>query len=128
MIDLVQMAAEKKGVKAGWRWCKISTIGMPEDYIRVWGSVPIGTIRSGPRKGRPKWPKEKDLETVFIRRKDMDALAEEWERETGVCHICEGSRKQQYGWSKKNGAMFRDCDRCKGTGIAGAISVNGEQQ
>jgi hypothetical protein len=117
MIDLFNLTARRvHNMPEDWRWCRLNSHNKPEDFIEVEGAIPTGVFKSGPRKGRPKWPKE--LQTIWMRRRDMDRVAIEWEKETGKCHKCDGTGQEWAGWNKEEGRKTRKCDRCSGSGKA----------
>ena len=115
MIDLFQLTLERvHKVPHGWRWCELDGHDKPEDFILVRGAIPVGEYKSGKKKGRTKWPKE--LQTIWLRRREMDQVACDWEQETGKCHRCDGSGQECCGWSVKDGKSYRQCSRCGGVG------------
>lgn len=115
MIDFFNMTAHRvHGMPEDWRWCQLDGHDKPEDFIEVKGSIPIGQFKSGPRKGRTKWPKE--LQTIWMRRREIDRVRDDWESENHTCHKCEGSGEECYGFSKHQGRKMRTCQRCNGTG------------
>jgi len=117
MIDLFQLTAQRRhGVPAGWRWRKLDSFNKPKGFIEMQGAVPIGEYKSGPRKGRPKWPKESECQTIWLKDSEMDEVAAEWESETGKCHKCDGSGQEFWAWSAKDGTKTRTCKRCEGSG------------
>jgi hypothetical protein len=110
------MAAHRlHGKPAEWRWFSLNSGDAPEGFVKVVGAVPVGTYRSGKRKGRPKWPK--DGETLWIKRDDFTAMQAAWESETGKCAGCCGAG----GTIKRasiDGAEYQECRVCCGTGEA----------
>jgi hypothetical protein len=83
----------------------------------VTGAIPIGTYRSGPRKGRPKYPK--DSQIVVVTTEELNAKAKEYEKETGNCWECKGTGLVFVGWSKAEGSKRNTCPRCSGVGKLG---------
>jgi hypothetical protein len=117
MLDLFNLTARRvHDMPEGWRWFSLDSYNKPEDFIEVKGAIPCGVITRGPRKGSPKWPKEYD--TLWIRRRDMDRVALEWEQETGKCYKCEGTGQEFAGWSTDKGSRTRECSRCTASGKA----------
>jgi hypothetical protein len=109
VIDFFSLAVQRMhGQPPEWQWCKLDA-NMPEDFILIEGAVPVGVVRSGKRKGSPKWPAAANRSKHYVRKSFVDSLKEEWEAVNGICSSCEGS-----GSSKacSNGKCFR----CKGTG------------
>lgn len=73
-----------------------------------------------PKKGKPgqyAWRRgDKSTErTVVITIDEHKAWLIEWERKTGKCHECQGS-KEVMASCGVNGITYRTCPRCKGTG------------
>jgi hypothetical protein len=117
MLDLFQMTAERiHNVGAGWKWCHVSAIDVPPGFIKVRGAIPIGQYKSGKRKGHPKWPKDDQLQTLWMKKTDMDAMALQWEVEQQKCHKCEGSGEVVVSSHVVHGKTFGKCKRCKGSG------------
>jgi hypothetical protein len=115
MIDFFNLTAQRiYGKPDGWQWCRLDAHNKPDDYIEVKGEVPIGVIRSGKRKGSPKWPKT--LHVVWMRMSEIESVKMQWEQETGKCSKCYGEGHESYGWSRDSGQMLRKCRRCEGTG------------
>ena len=116
MVDFLQLTAERvHKVPKGWKWCKVDSHNKPDDFIEMQGAVTVGEYKSGPRKGRPKWPKE--LQTIWMRRSEIDRVAIEWEIEEGKCQKCYGAGQESVGWSKAEGTRYRKCQRCNGSGL-----------
>lgn len=99
-VDFFNLTAIRvHGKPQGWRWYTLDSHEMPEDFIKIeGGSSPC------------------DLETIWIRERELDETRELWERESGKCSECLGSGKTLASWSKRNGETFRQCKRCEGTG------------
>jgi hypothetical protein len=117
MIDLFQLTAERvHKVPSGWRWCRLDSHNKPQGFIEMQGAIPIGEYKSGPRKGMPKWPNSDQLQTIWIQESEMNAVAEQWESETGKCHKCDGSGKTVASSHVVHGKTYRECKRCKGSG------------
>ena len=117
MLDLFNLTACRVyGMPDGWEWCRLDSSNAPPGFVFAEGAVPVGIYKRGPRKGRKKWPKQ--LQTVWIEWSVMQQIANRWETETGLCHKCEGSALETYGWSSRDGEKTRPCKRCSGTGKA----------
>jgi hypothetical protein len=82
------------------------------------GAVPIGAYSRGPRKGRPKWPPRKQLQTVVITHNEMRQEKIRWEHETGLCSACGGSGQTVASISIHSPTTYRECSACGGTGAA----------
>ena len=65
----ILVCREKYGVPEAWQWTTLDARNQPEDFVRVSGACPVGVWRSGPRKGRPKFGKQRD--TFFVRRVEV---------------------------------------------------------
>lgn len=70
-------AQEIFGVPDGWRWCSVKTLGSSRQiaegkatHFEMKGAVP-GFYTRGPRKGRPKWPGDKDLDVFIVNFKEF---------------------------------------------------------
>ena len=87
------------------------------------GSVPIGIISRGPRKGRPKFPPRNQWRAVVISNEQVAETWRQWEAETGRCSHCGGSGQQVKSISVTEGASYRTCSGCGGTGKTGGGSV-----
>jgi hypothetical protein len=110
--DIMDFAESKSSIP-GWKAFRWEKVG--DDSI-VTGSVPTGTYRSGPRKGRPKFtgPETK----VIVTKAELEVTAAAYESTTGKCWDCKGSGQTWAGWSKDEGTRYETCSRCKGTGTA----------
>lgn len=111
--DFWNMAVKRKhGVSAEWKWCKLNSADMPEDFVQVTGAVPVGLISRGLRKGRSKWPKQ--LQTFCIRMADVEFEMRQFELASGKCAKCLGEGVEPFSWSRTDGAKYRQCRRCEG--------------
>jgi len=81
------------------------------------GAVPIGTYSHGPRKGRPKFPPRAHLLRVVITPDEVRQTRIQWENETGLCCHCGGSGETVKALGI-NGATYRQCIACNGSGQA----------
>jgi len=112
--DFISLTAQRlHGMPNGWRWAKVNSHNKPEDYILVEGGV-LTVWKRGPRKGTPRWPVK--LDSIWMRRGEINQVSDEWERETGQCHRCGGDGQESVGWNKETGRKLRECRRCKGSG------------
>jgi hypothetical protein len=108
--DCEDLAKSKAGIE-GWKACCWERAG--DDSI-VTGSVPVGTYRSGPRKGRLKFVGP--FTKVVVTRSELESAAIAYEATTGLCWDCKGSGRVVVGWSKAEGSRYQSCDRCGGSG------------
>jgi hypothetical protein len=100
-----QVVIAKHNKPIGWHWHSLDAHEMPEDFVKVTGSVPTGVVSRGPRKGSMKW--SAPSESVFIRMSEVRAAEREFEQQTGKCHCCQGEPPK---------AGKQPCVVCKGTG------------
>lgn len=124
MTLLEQQAREKANQGPDWgvyRWEHL-----PESNgMMLTGAVVTATYKSGKRKGMTNWTK-RDASTerrIFISYAEREAYEAAWEASTGKCSRCEGEGKTPAGWSKDTGQTYRDCPKCKGTGLAKVAEV-----
>lgn len=112
------IARRKLSVGPEWKWCRIEAIdksarpNVRRDMI-VEGGIPV-LIKSGPRKGRPKWNRKECL-TAVVTEEEIAAEAAAYEREIGKCSDCRGTKKTVLGFGK-GGTTYRECRKCGGTG------------
>ena len=118
--DVYNLAAQRfKGMPVDWQWFSIQSKESPYGrFVQVTGAVPVGFYSQGPRKGRPKWPINKDCQIFQFTPAQLDEVFFAWEAQTGDCFKCGGSGQESFGWSKAEGKRYRQCSRCGGTGKA----------
>jgi hypothetical protein len=118
--DVYNLAAQRlKGMPEDWQWFSIESKESPFGrFTQVTGAVPVGFYSRGPRKGRTKWPANKDCQVFQFTPAQLDDVMLAWEAETGNCFTCGGDGQEQFGWSKAEGRRYRQCSRCGGTGKA----------
>lgn len=97
-----------------WAWCSLDAMDVPPGFVKVTGAVPSGVVKSGARKGRPKFPKE--LETIWMKHSDIAGVKADWERETGRCCECWGTGGTVVSASVSEGTRYRRCRKCGGSG------------
>lgn len=102
----------------GWRLYAIQAI--KPSGILIKGAVCTATFKRGPRKGQTNWSKRlaETERTVCFSVAEVDAFRAEWERETGKCNECTGTKQTLARWSSTEGTTYRTCRRCNGTGRA----------
>lgn len=86
---------------------------IPAGYTKVSGAV-APKLPNGERD----WGK-KDMAsdaTFMVKNADVDAWADQREKETGKCRRCCGEGKEWTGWSREHGSRFKTCSKCGGTG------------
>jgi hypothetical protein len=119
--DFFSLIAQSRGMPEGWRWYEAQAVGsheQPREHraFMLRGGVPSVLFKSGPRKGQANWSKAEHQAELVITYRDLDAFTAQWEIETGLCSKCGGSGQESAGWSKVEGAKYRDCTRCSATG------------
>lgn len=119
-----ECAHEAVKLPEGWLWYQISAVGRHPNFqgTMVKGAVPTRMISRGRNKGHPDW-RTADKETereVFVSESAFDARRARFEAETGKCHACQGDGQEVQSWSAEKGVTYRDCSRCKGSGLAPA--------
>ncbi len=102
-------------VPAGWKWHHLDAHDVPKGFTKVSGSVPIGVVSKGPRKGMPKRD-VKNKETFFVHDDELAETERLWSEETGKCSRCCGSGQVFDSWSRAEGKVTKSCGRCDGTG------------
>lgn len=89
--DLHSLHAQQMlGAPPGWQWYSLKTLGTTRQRIEhkathfeMRGAVPVGVYSRGPRKGRPKWPAEKDCDCFIVSFADFRAWAAQYENSKG---------------------------------------------
>lgn len=118
--DLQSLYIQRQyGMPPGWEWCGLMQLdrNRPGLGVIVEGAVP-GVYKSGPRKGKKKWPPRKECQTFTVLKTEMDAFLLEWEQETGLCHKCQGEGRIIRRIFARSDDDYRTCPRCNGTGKA----------
>lgn len=88
-IDIIQRVIDKKGAKKPWK-----------NSERINGGLVVLAD-----------------EKYFITQLEIDQEIENYEKETGKCHDCNGTGQAWYAWSKDEGNKYRDCKKCNSTGL-----------
>ena len=88
------------------------------DAVDLVGAVPIGYVKRGPRKGKPRFPPLKDMNKVIISGDQLNQARSDWEQETGKCWKCEGEGIEAYIIDRDGEQTLRKCQTCGGTGQA----------
>lgn len=99
----LEVARRKAGGGPDWNWIKIRRVG--DDATLV-----VGGIRGSPKR---EWSPE-----VAVMDSEADAEERAYEERTGRCGECLGVGQIIAGVSRENGASYRECPKCKGTGSA----------
>lgn len=111
-------AKEMLSAPHGWQAYRYEVIGGIEaKLIQVTGAV-VPLKKSGKNKGCPDW-KRRDRateETAYFTPQEHETWAQEWERKTGKCSDCSGDGKTLARWDAKEGATYKDCKKCSGSG------------
>ncbi len=91
---------------SGWKRIK------PDGFLLSFGQERI--ITKGKRKGKTTWKGEQ--QQAFVTHAEIKKAEEEWEQETGKCHVCGGDGQETNGWTVNTGSLYCTCTRCGGTG------------
>ena len=109
MRDDMNIAARKKLGKENWSWCESESIT---------GGILLTGSETHQTNGKTKWKPRKECDKVLLTMEDLEAVASEYESNTGNCHRCMGEKQEVFGWNIETGTKKRTCTRCGGTGIA----------
>jgi hypothetical protein len=92
----------------------------PSEYLVCEGAIYKQVYTRGPRKGHTHFgkPEPGTSLTVSITAKQHQRWLDQWERDTGLCRECQGSKWSCCGWNHEKGNRYRPCDRCGATGQA----------
>lgn len=122
--DWYNLIAVERGQPAGWSWFSLKAVGPSREHggVMVTGAVPGGRFTRGPRSGEINWSKATGRAELLITFADIDARADRWEAETGLCSSCGGDGTTARRMSSA-GVETEPCRRCNGNGGAGAGKV-----
>lgn len=110
---LFELATSKANVK-GWQWFASRIVGAGENAaFIVTGGIPR-VLKTGPNKGAVRWDR-KAATDVVVTRAEIDAAESLYERTTGRCRRCAGSKVHTVE-SGEGYVKYGQCWRCKGTG------------
>lgn len=109
-------AREKLQRGADWQMVQWELVGDTNDAI-IRGAVPSGVYTRGPRKGNPKFERPLTDQCVVTKAECL-ARAQRYEVESGRCSKCGGNGQEWAGWNHEHGNRYRECLRCKGSGVA----------
>lgn len=113
-----QQAREALGMPPEWMVMTWAREGKFPDY---WGLSVEGGVAppklSGKHKGKPNWAKATMIRKVIFADAQVDAWLEQWERDEGLCHRCEGTGHAWAGWNCETGNRYAPCRRCHATGL-----------
>lgn len=106
--------AELQSGHEGWIGYKWELTG---DGCLVYGCVPNGVYKRGPKKGRPNisHPMPMTSKWVIVRHAELQKHAAFFEDTTGRCWDCKGLGLILTVPCRDN-PQFEDCDRCSGRG------------
>lgn len=115
-IDFYEVVARRKlGVPPEWRWCNIKAVG-PDTVVE--GGIPR-LLKSGKRKGKLTW-RDCKLEPCVVTTAEIEAARAEYERSSGNCWVCQGTKLEFASWDHVDGTKNRECSQCNGTGLSEA--------
>ena len=127
-----QNAIEIYGLPKDWTAFMWKAVGDKETtgYTEMEGGVYKTAYASGKNKGSLNYskPEPGTKAKVVLPCKVHAAWLLQWEVETGHCHQCHGTGRQNWGWSAAKGTRHRACDRCNETGRAPAAVVARSQR
>ena len=113
MRDAMEIAEAKS--KPGWKAFRWQAAG--RDNV-ISGRVPGGVYQRGPKRGLPRFdhPASGPVGIVCVSEAELNAAAQDYEA-GGKCWNCKGKREVMAGWNIEEGARFKPCKRCNGTGM-----------
>ena len=113
----ITVARRKLGVGEDWRPCMFEW--MAGNDLLMEGAV-VPDVQSGPNKGRPNWKSAtKDKRhKVVVTEAETAAETERWEKETGKCAECMGTKQVFASWTRGVGTKWKPCEKCRATGLA----------
>ena len=115
--DWMLMTAKRlNDLPDGWKWYELDARDMPDDFFKMVGDVPIGVITRGINKGHPKFAPKTKGRSFFLRMSQVEETKKLWEAETGKCSKCDGTGREQSGYSWKTGHSYVNCGKCDGNG------------
>lgn len=117
-MDMALNVARRK-LKVGEDWRPCMWEWMPGNDMLMEGAV-VPDVATGPRKGQPNWKSAtKDKrQKVVVTELEVNAETKRWERETGKCAECMGTKEVFASWSRVDGRKMKPCRACKATGLA----------
>lgn len=90
----------------------------PERYATSDTLVKLGKERilsRGPRKGKKTWD-TKNHQVVVVTHEEEQGERRRYRAETGNCDVCMGSGQTLKSWHHIDGATYRPCASCQGSG------------
>ena len=102
-----------------WHGVHFKALDDSNQTVQIKGWI-CGVFVRGPKKGRISFNKKlSDPKTVYISKAQYNQCLIDFEKETEKCIDCFNHPGQKWiGWSKDGGNKFRECPKCKGTGVA----------
>lgn len=114
---IVLMVREIANLPDNWHahtWMMNHADEFNEASMSISGAVaPIGK-----RTKRPNFNKldKSTARTFTVPKSKYEAWVAEWEKRTGKCCGCMGEGKELASYSRRDGATYRPCGQCKGSG------------
>jgi hypothetical protein len=102
----------------GWDGYRFKAIGgIKAKLIEVTGAV-ASLKTKGKCKGSRNWKQldKSTIATAYFTPEEHDAWLKTWEQKTGKCGACAGDGKELEKWSAQDGATYRNCRKCEGSG------------
>lgn len=113
VLELVRRKLGDATVKmAGWR-------RTDDGGLIVEVGTPTRKYAKGKRQGRDDWRGVPTRKAVVVQA-EIDAELASYERQTGLCARCCGTKLEWAGWDHLTGNHYETCSPCKGTGQAPA--------
>jgi len=121
-LDHAETVARRKlpDMPADWRPYKFEAVGeFPNaSTLMTFAACRMKTLRSGPNKGKERREWYGPSRQAIVTPEERDAEQRRYEKETGRCGSCDGTREEWAGWSVMEGNRYRPCTRCGATGNA----------
>lgn len=128
-LDLFcEHAKEKANAPHNWdvfSWACHPTDGTEVIYYQIKGAVCEAVKTRGPNKGQKDWSKrDRSTErTVNITVREHSEWKQQWSARTGKCNRCTGTGETLLRMSVDDGALYKPCPKCLGTGTNESIFI-----
>jgi len=98
---------------AFYKWERLPA-GLESNTSRLTGEMTCGVMKSGKRKGEPRYLGKKTRREFYVSDDEDARIAVEYESVTGLCADCEGKGVTIASSSITSGNKYRPCGRCSG--------------